>query len=771
MTTTVRRPTPVEQRTAKTAGDEPPDVDGRRADPTIAATGALTLLSLVVAVGFGRLFADGSYIVPVAATAIGCHTVAWAARRWALGPVAAFGALLVPVAVIAWLILPETTFFGVPTLATVREAGHELSTAYQAFRHVVAPTAVTDGFLIAAVVGVAVTALLADTAAFVVRATFEATIPSFTLFVFTATLGSSRYRALSVGAYLGAVLLFLMLHQEALDSLSASWFASRARGGRRGLLRAGAALGAIAVIGALLIGPHLPGAASKAVIRLRGSEGEGRSTRTTVSPLVNIRSRLVERANVEVFTVRSPSRAYWRLTSLDRFDGEIWSSEGAYERLGNNLKNDEPAPAGDAVTQLFAVSRLESIWLPGAYEPRRVAGVDGLSYNPDSGSIISREPTSDGLVYQVDSVVPHFTAEQLAGAPVGGLGRDATRRYTAMPAVSARVRSLAQEIAGRGSPYAKAKAIQDYLRSSRFTYDLRVPPGHDGRALDRFLFETRRGYCEQFAGSYAVLARIVGLPTRVAVGFTAGELNQDGAFHVRDLNAHAWPEVFLDGFGWVAFEPTPGRGAPGTEDYTGVPESQASVTNPATATTFGTTPTTEAAQNQDQATTTTAPPSTPPTVPPRSNGRTSRMLLAMGAIALTALAWGLGVPGAKRMRRARRRAAATDDASRVYVSWQEAAEALDATRVSRRTAETMREYAHRASSQVPLAGPPASALSNLADDAAAVSYGATPPEPASVARAATAAATVEAAVKDAVSPRRRLLWALDPRPLFSRRRA
>jgi transglutaminase-like putative cysteine protease len=778
MTTTVRRPAAVEQEGQ--GGDAgggaggaaaPPSVSG---DPTSFATIGLTLVTVVVALSLGRLFADGSFVPAVVATAVGCHGVSWAGRRWGLStPLTLLAGLAVPLLVVAWIVLPGTTFFGVPTGATLSAARNDLSAAYTAFRHVVAPAPVTDGFVIAAVIGVAASALLADAAAFVVRATFEAAIPSFTLFVFTATLGTGRYRSVSVGAYLGALLLFLMLHQESLDSQSASWFASRARGGRAGLLRAGAVLGTVAVLAAVFAGPHLPGAGAKAVIRWRGDEGAGSGTRTTVSPLVNIRTRLVDRANVEVFTVRSTARAYWRLTSLDRFDGEIWSSEGSYQKLGNGLRNDDPAPSGDTVVQDYDITQLSSIWLPGAYEPRRVTGLSNLSYNPDSGSVISKEQASDGLAYQVQSVIPHFTAAQLAAAPTGGLGREATTRYLAQPTVSARVRALAQQVAGRGSQFDRAKALQDFFRSGRFTYDLRVPAGHDGRALERFLFDVKRGYCEQFAGSYAVLARLVGLPARVAVGFTAGELGRDGLFHVRDLNAHAWPEVYLSGFGWVAFEPTPGRGAPGAQDYTGVPESQASVTNPATATTLGTTPTTEAPQDQQQEPTTVPSGQAPTSVPvptPSSKG-VNKALLAALAVLLLGAAYSAAVPLAKRLRRSRRRAGAVDPALRVLVAWAEATEALDATRVGLRPAETMAEYADRAARQVPLPEIPAGALLTLAGDASAASYSAVLPEAERVDRAQAAAAEVESAVRETVSARRRFLWAIDPRPLFSRRRA
>ena len=78
--------------------------------------------------------------------------------------------------------------------------------------------------------------------------------------------------------------------------------------------------------------------------------------------------------------------------------------------------------------------------------------------------------------------------------------------------------------------------------------------------------QTRRGLCEQFASTFAVMARTLGIPSRVAVGFTPGELNGDGSYSVFGKNAHAWPEVWFDGIGWVDFEPTPPGAVPGLED-------------------------------------------------------------------------------------------------------------------------------------------------------------------------------------------------------------
>ncbi|HRE03889.1 MAG TPA: transglutaminase-like domain-containing protein, partial [Ilumatobacteraceae bacterium] len=103
--------------------------------------------------------------------------------------------------------------------------------------------------------------------------------------------------------------------------------------------------------------------------------------------------------------------------------------------------------------------------------------------------------------------------------------------------------------------YEKLLALQRWFHSE-FTYDLTVQRGHSDNAMLNFL-RVRRGYCEQFAGTFAAMARAIGIPSRVAVGYTPGELLADGKFHVYGRNAHAWPEVWFDDIGWVSFEPTP----------------------------------------------------------------------------------------------------------------------------------------------------------------------------------------------------------------------
>ena len=118
--------------------------------------------------------------------------------------------------------------------------------------------------------------------------------------------------------------------------------------------------------------------------------------------------------------------------------------------------------------------------------------------------------------------------------------------------------------------------LQSYFRDN-FTYSLDVPTSNSSTATLEFL-NRKTGYCEQFSSTFALFARLLGIPSRVAIGFTPGEQSPIGTsnvqlFNVRSQHAHAWPEVWFDGIGWVLFEPTPGRGAP-SANYTNVAPAQ-----------------------------------------------------------------------------------------------------------------------------------------------------------------------------------------------------
>jgi hypothetical protein len=113
---------------------------------------------------------------------------------------------------------------------------------------------------------------------------------------------------------------------------------------------------------------------------------------------------------------------------------------------------------------------------------------------------------------------------------------------------------------GIGNPYDKAKAIQSYLED-HYTYDLSVRPiPRNQDAVNYFLFKSKRGYCDIFASSMVIMAREAGIPARWVTGFATGEYNgNDGLYHVRFKDMHAWAELYFPGYGWIAFDPAASR--------------------------------------------------------------------------------------------------------------------------------------------------------------------------------------------------------------------
>jgi transglutaminase-like putative cysteine protease len=749
----------ISERVGRHSPDGGSDTASNASLSDMASTVSLSMVTIAAAAGMGRLFEDGSYLAPLVVAALVAHGLAWSSRRWGVSLLATAGSAMVVLALVTiWVVLPDTTWHALPGLGTLDAVLRELRQARELFSEVVAPAPVTRGFLMASMLGVGMTAFLADWAAFRLESLFEAVLPSFLLVVFTAFLGADRDRAVLVLLYLAAVAVFLLIHPSWLQRSTIPWLAGRAKGELSWRLPTGATLGGAAVMAGLLVGTSLAGADGPSDL-WRGRSGR---QQTTVSPLVDIRGRLVSQSDAEVFSVRSSAPAYWRLTSLDTFDGQIWSSDARHVSVSGRLPAEPGGDStGERVTQEFTIASLSSTWLPAAYRPRRVAGVPGLRYNDQLGSLIGDEQTRQGLTYRVTSSVPRLGAEELSQAPPARDLPDLDA-FLRLPSVSPRVRQLATQLTSASpSPFEKALALQTFFREG-FTYDLSARPGHDRRALEGFLFRDRSGYCEQFAGAYAVLARAAGLPTRVAVGFTPGEMADDGRYHVRGLNAHAWPEVYMAGSGWVAFEPTPGRGAPGAS-YTGVAEAQARPDDPTTATTAAPTATT------------VTPPTTEPLSPEEvaeasdseAGGRSALVWVGMALLVAGVLALLLAaIPAAKRARRQRRRRTATTAGDRVLVAWAEAAEALAQAGVPRRADETLDEHATRAVGAGGLPQPAATALADLVGAAAAASYRAEPVEGRVATAATAAAATVEKAVSEQASRPERLRRAVDPRPLM-----
>jgi transglutaminase-like putative cysteine protease len=303
-----------------------------------------------------------------------------------------------------------------------------------------------------------------------------------------------------------------------------------------------------------------------------------------------------------------------------------------------------------------------------------------------------------GFTYTVTSAAPNLSPELLRQA-VDPAPASIQRTYTQLDTLPDDLRALAAQIAVGSTPYDKALALQNWFRDN-FTYDINVPTGQGTSAIRTFL-RNQRGYCEQFAGTFAVFARAVGLPARVAVGFTPGTYDaSDGKYHVQGRHAHAWPEVYLTGIGWVPFEPTPERGNPDAANYTGVPAQQVDETPPTTASTGSTTvspgdltfPPIDFSQQGPgggvTGTTATAQSSVP--------GWLVNFAIVVAIVLILGGGWMIAVPRLTRARWERRRRAATSAAGRAIVAWNEVTTALGRVGVPPLPSETPLEYSHRA---------------------------------------------------------------------------
>lgn len=718
---------------------------------------ALVLVTAAAALGLARLFADGAFVGPVLLAAVGGHATAWACRKRGLGllpsALISVGGLALAV---TWLVEPHTTTLLIPRGATWRAIDADLRNAWQKFGEVKAPTPSLRGFVLASVAATWLTATASDFFAFRVRARFEAMAPGFTLFVFGSILGADRLRLPTSALYLAAVLAFVLWSEAARTAGTGAWFGGRAREGDAALLRTGAVL-AVAALGlAVVVGPHLPGAGRAGLVSWRDTKDGNSRSRVTVSPLVDIRGRLVDQSDIEMFTVQADSQNYWRLTSLDRFNGTIWSSLGTYQPSKGDLPGAVGGP-GRQVQQDYAIGPLGTIWLPAAYRADRVANVKGARFDRDSGSLLAESPTADNLRYQVVSIAPELTQAGLEAA-TAAVPADVAAHYLALPTMPPEIAAQARTVtADAATAYDKARKLQDWFRQN-FAYDLNVPAGHDNDAMLAFL-AAKRGYCEQFAGTYAAMARTLGIPARVAVGFVPGTLANDGRYHVAGRDAHAWPEVYLGSAGWVAFEPTPGAGrtAPGTAAYTGVgapPD-----TTPASASTATTAPPATTAGGPD----TTAPERTVPDsgAALRRPSASNPLLTVLKGLGVLVVLYLLVVLSTKRWLVRRRRGAASAR-DQVLAAWQETEDALALAGHPRRRAETVTEFAHRAAPALPATGPD---LTRLASETDAAGFSAEGISADAVPVAQNTASAVALELRGQTSAVRRVLWSLDPRPM------
>ena len=610
----------------------------------------LWALTIVTAISFCRIFSGWGFLPSYLAIATAGHLAAYALRRVKLPFLLSFIAITLFTDLLATFFQARQTLtFGLPLGRTWSFVWQEVSSSWGLLGDVVPPLPLNSGFGFVGLISIGLIAFLADAFAFRFAGRVESLIPSTIIFVVLSSVGIDRNRAILTTLWVATAIISVAI-LRLRNQLSRSSRLFGYRPGQTTMLSVSyiAILAIVASVIALVIGPRIPGANEESWL----SNNSGKAG-PQLDPLVDIRGRLNDPSDEVLFSVASESPSYWRSTSLPDFDGTTWTiSQDLLDSAGGQLSDittiSEVGVAATDVIQLVTIQSLAGSFAPIADRPMQLrSATRSLFYEPNSGTLlVSKEGLKRNDNYQIVSTIVVPSADTLRMSTSSSPPDDEYLQVPENEEIARLQPVVAEIIAGATGNYEKLLAIQDYFRNN-FTYSLDVPASTSATATLEFL-DRRTGYCEQFSSTFALFARLIGIPSRVAIGFTPGEQSPIGTsnvqlFNVRSQHAHAWPEVWFDGIGWVLFEPTPGRGAP-SADYTNVPPAQddSIPTAPAPTTTTPNQTTTSLAVNP----TTVPNGQATPTMPSTSGGSavSSQMLIYFAlAIALIAL-WAFAMP-------------------------------------------------------------------------------------------------------------------------------
>ncbi len=548
----------------------------RRADPTpghqrFLGLAAVAGLSVATALAFGRVFTGRQATLELVAAALA--SVAIAALFERRGLLLATLASLVGLALaITWIVLPQTAWYGLPSIHTLRAIGRSLEFVGQQARVRVAPTPPLPPLMLAAVTAVWTAAFSSHALAIRAGSPLLAILPPIALVGFADTVLEDGARPIYAIILLAAALAVVFADGlRRVRQWGPVWSGSRTR--RLGTSVRGSRSVALAVIAAAVLVPGLlPGFRSGPLVDFSTSGDEGAG----LDPFISIHAQLTDDEPVrDLFEVQTPDPQYLRMYTLDEFDGEGWRSSDPTGSDGQTLtvptvlpQPSSYAPPPDSQTQPYTFTVLTdfdaSHALPMAQTPEQITAGDlgDVTWDPARGQAFVDGGLDAGLEYTVRSRVVVPTAEQLER--VHNLTSLQYGQWTRLPGedvLDPRIEQLAKAwTAGAASDYEKVLAIQQHFHSDGFQYSTDVDVADDPDALLTFLTQTKAGFCQQYATAMAVLVRELGLPARVAVGYQAGTLQDDGRYLVQSDDAHAWVEVFFEGYGWLQFEPTPGHG-------------------------------------------------------------------------------------------------------------------------------------------------------------------------------------------------------------------
>lgn len=525
---------------------------------------------MLAALALAPLLAGGWWLAPsavVVSAVVAAGALARAVRvAPPLQPLASAVALVVSLTAI---FAREPAWLGVvPTPAAVTELRRVAGAGVAFVERSAVPADHSVGMVLLIAGGVGLTALVVDTLVAGLDLPGATLAPLAGLFVVPWAIGHGTAPSWT---FLVVVLAWVLVLAVAQREWTRRW-GSGARAGR--VLVAVAATAAVTVAG-LLAGGTVAGREPVVTLGPGGFDlGQG-GRPVELDAMVSLRRSLVDQDERRILTFATSAARpdYLRMGVLDRFDGEQWTATETSLRRAT-----PPAWAASAAPeQSLAEYRIDVGPLAGSILPSPAGSVESRNRWPvvwDQRTTLPMRPNGRRIQGQRASLVvsvggwdpAQLRLASTQAGPLSGVFPEDLADPTEL--VGTQLGQLAAEITtGASTPFDQALALQTWFTTTGgFSYSTDVPAGSDEDALAAFLTD-RTGYCEQFAATMALMARTLGIASRVVVGFTQGRQEDGSVWVVRGTDAHAWPELWMGAAGWMRFEPTPGAPSASAPSY------------------------------------------------------------------------------------------------------------------------------------------------------------------------------------------------------------
>lgn len=584
----------------------PPRERRRRGELRLAVALWLGILSTLVPLT--RVVQSGSWLWGAIALPFALLALGYGLRRLRLPVI-----VVTIIELAAWtgavtaVFFPANALLGViPTGGIVEALPRMITTASALITDGVAPLTPTQPlvFLIVASLGLLTVAL--DHVVITARMPLLASIALVAVWLIPAIAVPAGVDIVAFVVLAASVLLLIRAETRTREtpSAAASPRAVTARAG--GVAAVATSIGAVAIIAALAVGPTLQASVPAA----------GFGTSTMIDPSLDLGKNLRRQDGATVLTLRTDGTSvpYLRVATLSLFDGTVWQPDRT-STVDLSAAPLEPVElsADIAVVQTrttVAIKNLASAYAPVPYPATEVDGLAGAwQFAPYNRTVAGAAGATQGQEYTVVSDIAQPTLEQIRASSAGGAG--VSIDVDSLPAGSPPIiAQLARQVTAQAdTDYDKLIALQDWFRGPEFTYSLDAPvqEGFDGQGVDAVaaFLQAKTGYCVHFAGAFALMARSLGMPTRIVVGFLPGSFTGqviDGqrVIDVTGRQLHAWPEVSFRGIGWVPFEPTKGLGTETRFDSAASAATTAPTTSPRPEATSAPTPAPTADVNDPQ---------------------------------------------------------------------------------------------------------------------------------------------------------------------------